>query len=124
MIVARIPHMRVLRALMPDKITAPSFTWPLLTRVGLSEATGYAPTSGTITRILHGMKKGMGRGGPHAGLLGLGHVQEVLLNIDGVTEVSYRITIAGVHAYRTFVRSGGDLPDVKDAISCTNKRQR
>lgn len=118
----RIPQARVLRALLPADPSDPPSEWPLLNRAGLGVGAGCTPTSGTITRALNGIREGSSSGDAHPGLLALGLVEEVAIDIEGRTEVNYRATLAGVAAYQAFVAQGGKLPPVKDAAHCTNDR--
>ncbi len=112
----RLPEARVLAVLQPTSPADPVTSWPLLTRARLSTSAGYTETSGTVTRALNGSHK---RG--HPGLLALGLVVEEVLDIDGVSEVNYLATAAGVAAYRAYAAAhGGEMPEVKDAATCVN----
>ena len=51
-----------------------------------------SPTN-SMNRLLHGIKEGKGK---HLGLIELGLIEEIPLDIDGVTEYNYRITRKGV----------------------------
>jgi hypothetical protein len=124
----RVPQARVLKALMPDKDVAdrPEYKcdWPTYTRATLSVMAGYTGTSGSITRALNGIRAGnRTSGAPHPGLLERGLIEELVFDIDGVLEDNYRITFAGIAAYRAHLAAnGGKLPPVKDAAFCTNDR--
>jgi hypothetical protein len=107
----RVPHERVLLALMP---TGDSTTVPRLTGVQLAGCVEYSLKSGTITRALHGIQAGSASGKSHQGLLDLGLVEEVDLN--GIK--AYQITPAG----REAVENLGGLPKPKDKGACTNHR--
>jgi hypothetical protein len=119
----RLPQARVLRALMPADPTEPPIEWPLLTRTYLCLRAGFKLTSGSITRVLNGIRPGnTTSGAPHPGLVERALVEEVVLDICGVEEVNYRITAAGIRAYEAYLARGGRLPEVKLAELCTNIR--
>ena len=121
----RIPQVRVLRALMPMNPSDNPTEWPLLTRPMLGVAAGYTPISGSITRVLNGIHEGSSSGEAHPGLIELGLVESISLEIDGVTETNYCITSKGIHKYLSFVATNSDqLPEVRDASTCTNDRYR
>lgn len=119
----RVPQARVLAALMPGPDDHP-VDWPLITRANLAVRAGYTAVSGTTNRALMGISASGSRktGDPHPGLLDLKLVVEVKIDLDGKTEINYRITPAGVEAYRAFVAAGNSIPPVKDASICTNDR--
>ena len=121
----RVPQARVLAALMPeypvDEKDPPS-EWPVVTRAQLGVKAGYTATSGTVTRALNGIREGSSSGDAHIGLLARGLMEEIILDIDGVTEVNYRITATGISAYKAHITTHGKLPEVKDATTCTNDR--
>lgn len=109
----RIPQVRVLRALAGGA---------LLSRPRLGEAAGYTAISGTITRALNGLREGSSSGPAHPGLLALGYVAEVRLELDGgVTETAYRITPAGRDA---LAAADADVPPPRDKKSCINDRYK
>ena len=83
----RIPQARVLRTLMPQ---SGSKSLPVLTRVQLAKNAGFSPTSGTINRVLHGIRKGSSSGHPHKGLLDLGLLETTERDIFGIVEKSLR----------------------------------
>ena len=121
----RTPQARVLAALVPAYLDDPVSEWPLVTRAQLAVRAGYTAISGTVTRALNGVRAGSSSGEPHPGLLALGMIEEVALDIDGRIETNYRTTHLGVAAYRRYVESnGGELPKVRDAAICTNDRYR
>jgi len=117
----RTPQVRVLAVLMPDDHTLPLSEWRVVTSKQLGIRAGYSGTSGSITRALNGLREGSSSGKAHPGLLVLGLVEEVILDIDGVSETNYRITAAGVRAYQSHATKG-KLPTVKDAAKSTNRR--
>lgn len=119
----RIPQARLLRALMPADPSAPRVEWPLLDRALLGVQAGYTAISGSVSRALAGIHAGNKTSGPaHPGVLQLGLVEELRLDVDGLVEVNYRITEAGVRAYRSFLAGGGALPPNKPTELCVNKR--
>ena len=124
----RVPQARVLRALMPaDQDIDFPIDWPLLRRDVLAIQAGYTGTSGGITRIMNGIREGNTTSGkPHLGLLALGLVEKIVLEVaDGMWETNYRITEAGIAAYQAHVAiHGEELQPVKDAALCVNNRYR
>ncbi len=122
--VLRTPQARVLAALQPTDLTDPVSEWPLVTRAQLGIRAGYTAISGTVTRALNGIREGSSSGDPHKGLLALGLVEEVVLDVEGVMETDYRATPAGVVAYQAHLAATGTLPQVKDAALCVNDRYR
>lgn len=121
----RTPQARVLAALMPNDTTEPVSEWPLITRAQLGINAGYTALSGTITRVLNGVREGSSSGDPHPGLLARGMIEEVVLDIDGVKEVNYRTTAAGIRAYQAHVAiHGKQLPNVRDKKACVNDRYK
>ena len=120
----RTPQARVMAALVSKYPDDPADEWPLLTRPRLAVRAGYTAISGTVTRALNGIRAGSSSGDPHPGLLALGYVEEVPVDVDGVTETNYRATAAGVRAYWAYLASGGKLPPVRDAAVCTNDRYK
>lgn len=89
----RTPQARVLSALAAEGL-------PALTRQEMAESAGFSPLSGTVWRALNGLPEGSSSGDAHAGLLRMGMVVELTLDIDGIKEVRYRITLAGLDALR------------------------
>lgn len=121
----RTPQARVLAALMPTYLDDPVSEWPLVTRTQLLIRAEYSPTSGIINRALGGIGKGSSSGHPHPGLLALGYVEEVPVNVDGLSEANYRATPAGIQAYRQYlVDNGGALPKHRAGELCTNNRYK
>lgn len=118
----RAPQARVLAALMPEFPDDPVAEWPLATRAVLGIRAGYTAISGTVTRALNGIRPGSSSGDPHLGLLSRGLVEEVVLEIEGVKELNYRITATGIVACQKYMKIHGTLPVIKDAATCTNKR--
>lgn len=122
--VLRIPQSRVLAALVPQDTSWPVSEWPLLNRANLSVNAGYTAISGTMTRALNGIREGSSSGDAHPGLLTLGYIEEVVLDIEGVKEVNYRATPTGVLAYLEWVAVNGGVPQVKDRATCINDRYK
>jgi hypothetical protein len=121
--ILRLQQARVLRVLMPDDPASYWTEWPVFTRAWLCRRAGFKITSGSITRVLNGIRPGnRTSGAPHPGLVERGLVEVVPLDIDGLVEVNYRITAAGIRAYQAYLAAGGTLPAVKDAALCTNGR--
>lgn len=119
----RTPQVRVLAALMPEDPSARRFRWPLLTRAKLGVGAGYTAISGSVTRALDGIRPGSSSGAAHLGLLALGHVEVLILDIDGVKEINYRITASGIAAYRRWLAENGGIPPVRNAETCTNTKR-
>ena len=110
---------------MPAYPTDPPFEWPLLTRTALAVQSGYTAISGSITRALNGIHENSSSGDFHLGLLALGFVEEVTLDIDNLAETNYRITANGIRVFQQYVAANGNkLPKVKDAANCVNNRYR
>jgi hypothetical protein len=121
----RTPQARVLAALMPVDPSDPQSEWPLLTRARLAVRAGYTAISGTVTRALNGIHEGSSSGDAHPGLLRRGLVVEEQVDVDGISEINYRATVAGVREYLAHIEAhGGKLPVVKDASTCTNDRYK
>ncbi len=120
--ILRVPQARILRALMPDDPSGPRSNWPTLTRPVLAQLAGYTPISGSVTRALVGIREGSSSGDPHLGVVQLELVRVMELNMDGVTEINYRITPLGIAALHQFLASGGKLPPVRDPSVHTNNR--
>ena len=47
-----------------------------------------------MNRILHGIKSGNSK---HSGLIEMGLIEVLVLDIDGVVEYNYRVTAKGIH---------------------------
>ncbi len=122
----RVPQARILQALLPVSEDDCVEEWPLLVRAVMARRAGYSPISGSVTRALMGVKEGsssMKSGKGMKGLMALGLIETVELDIMGVKETNYRITPLGVKAYEQFVRSGAKIKPVSgDASAHTNKR--
>lgn len=119
----RVPQARILSALMPQYPGQPPFDWPICTRAGLLKHAGYEPTSGVVNRALGGILS-LKSGKPHLGMLALKLIEEVVLDIEGVSETNYRTTVAGIDAYRAYIAQVGALPPLRDKKACTNNRYK
>ncbi len=121
----RTPQARILQALMPTDLSLPLSEWPLLTRVIMNVRAGYTATSGMVNRVLGGVPEGSSSGDPHKGILELEYVEKELVSIDGVIEINYRITAAGILAYKEYLAArGGKMPAYKDKSICVNDRYK
>ena len=127
----RVPQARVLNALLPANPSYPTSEWPLLTRKMLNVAVGYSPISTGVTRPLYGVSEGSSTAHPHKGLLALGLVEVVQVDVQGAVEDNYRITKLGIVALGKFLVEGGKLlptrdrgKGVIDTSSYTNKRYK
>jgi hypothetical protein len=116
----KVPQARVLAALCPEAGVddPPLGTVP---RAALAEAAGILPTTGTINRVLNGIPDGSSSGASHPGLVETGLIERVELDLDGRATDSYRITRAGIAAVRAWLATN-ELPPLRDAESCTNRR--
>lgn len=120
----RTPQARVLAALYPEYPEDPPSEWPLVSRGQLNIRAGYTVTSGTVTRALNGVRDGSKSCTPHLGLIARGLVTEEVLDIDGVSETNYRITLTGIRAYQTYKLKHGTPPEVKDPSTYINDRYK
>lgn len=118
----RTPQARVLQALMPIDLTEPPHEWPILRRGEMAVRAGYTAISGTITRVLNGIKAGSSSGDPHQGLLELGYIDIIKIDVDGISEVYYRINPVGASVYINYTAINRQLPPLKDRTACTNIR--
>lgn len=106
----------VLKALMPKDATQPAWEWPMWNRAQLGKRAGFTAVSGSLTRVLNGIKlsnwtsaveRGVQPSGkPHPGLLARGFITEVTVELDSRNETNYQATPAGVRAYEAHVASG------------------
>lgn len=110
----RPSHANVLAVLMPppEHLGDPTL-WPLwcrtqlVARVRKADGGQYAQ----MTRILNGIKPGAAGGEePHPGMVELGLVEEVILDIEGAREYHYQITAKGIAAYQKHLERGVDIP--------------
>jgi hypothetical protein len=109
---------------MPSNTEDPKREWPRGSSGDIAHHIGYTRTSGTVTRALYGLRAGSG-GKAHPGLISLGLIKEVPIDTCGLIETYYRITPAGIRAYRVYLDANdGVLPPVKGAAKSTNRRYR
>lgn len=120
----RIPQLRVLQALLPFDLTLDQTEWPIYTKIVLAVKSGYSPISGSITRALLGIKERSSSGNHHKGLIPLGLIEEVKLDIDGREEINYRLTKEGAIVILQFIFKGGKLPSNRNPESHTNNRYK
>lgn len=118
----RTPQARALSVLMPDDQSLPESEWSAFGKAQLQERMGLTPLSGTLTRVLNGIREGSSSGDPHPGLLARGLVVEIPIDVEGVSLVLYQITRAGVEAYEKHVREHGKLPTMRSREASTNLR--
>lgn len=119
----KIPQARILSSLMPTHPDYPPSEWPLITRSQLCIRAGYTTISGTVTRVLNGIRPGnTTTGTPHPGLIERGMIEVVMVDVEGLKEKNYRITRLGIRAFQNFIISGRKMPKVKDASAHTNDR--
>lgn len=117
------PQARVLAALMPETPDQHSIDWPTINRAQLAVRAGYTAVSGTVTRALNGVHSTSSVNRPHLGLIDRGLIEQDTIDIEGRIEVCYRVTTAGVAAYREYlVATGGALPKARDRAKCVNDR--
>lgn len=119
----KTPQARVLAALAPVDPSYPVIDWPTVNRAQLGVRAGYTALSGSITRALNGIAAGSSSGNAYPGLLARGMIEEVVLDIEGTSEVNYRATALGIRAYQAYIKANSKLPEVKDASLCANLHQ-
>lgn len=114
----KIPQVRVLRCFTSGR--------PLLNRAKIAERAGFSELSGTVTRVLNGLREGSSSGAAHPGLLTLGYIERIDLEVEeGVTETCYRITDAGVRALAAWEKENRDEQiNVRDKASSINHRYK
>ena len=122
----KVPQARVLRALMPSDPSDPPSEWPMLTRAMLGVRAGYTAISGSITRVLSGIRASNKTSGePHPGVIDLGLVTVVELDIEGRIEDNYQITPAGIEAFEQYIAANGDkLPPLRPREACINNKYK
>lgn len=106
----RVPQLRVLQVLSQGGA---------MSRQRICQLVGFSDTSGTMSYMLHGKKVSKANPIPFPGLLELGMLCRDELDIDGVSEIVYRITKKGREA---LAEQGGELPELRDKSLCTNRR--
>jgi len=115
----KVPQVRILKALAPKGGKSPA-----LTRDKLREKAGYSAISGTINRVLNGIPEGSSSGNPHPGLLALGLIKRVELDVDGKLESAYQITAKGIKALESYIEENGKTLKGRDKSACINQRYR
>lgn len=111
----KIPQARILAVL------ANGIPPPALTRPKLAVRAGFSPISGSVTRVLNGIREGSSSGAAHPGLIELGLIATEVIDVDGVEEQVYSITDAGRAALACWL-DFNDLPKMRDSVASTNKR--
>ena len=114
----RIPQIRVLIAL---KGTDENGIVKALSRIKICEECGFTLTSGTVTRVMRGLPGGTSSGPAFLGLLELGLVNVVLIDVDGITEQCYQITLLGRRVIECYSEN---LPAMRSREASTNDRYR
>jgi len=118
----RVPQARVLKVLMPSDTADHWVEWPTLTRHALAVKAGFNPISGTLNRVLNGIREGSSSGDAHPGIVERGLVKVVPMEVnEGVWENSYRITAAGIRELQRYLAQH-KIPKRKDKASCVNDR--
>lgn len=114
----KIPQVRVLQCFTSGR--------PLLNRAKIAERAGFSELSGTVTRVLNGLREGSSSGAAHPGLLTLGYIERIDLEVEeGVTETCYRITDAGARALAAWdAERGGKSVTMRDKTSSINHRYK
>lgn len=118
----RTPQLRVLNALRPKNPDSAPINWPIMGRAIIARRAGYTEVSGSVTRALNGIPEGSSSGDTHPGLIELGMVIPFVVDLDGVEEPNFQITLLGLQALEDYLRAGGSLPPVRNASICTNHR--
>lgn len=77
-------------------------------------ATHVGCTSSNISHALCGIPRS---NSPYPGLLGLGLLEKVALDVSGVTEINYRITVSGIQAYLDYIATHKELPPLRSRES-------
>lgn len=92
---SKTPQLCVLTALMPTHPKHHPIDWPVLNRAALRVACGLSPKN-TMNRLINGDSSGKGA----RGLISAGLIEAVPIDVDGLVEMNYRITTAGIEEYR------------------------
>lgn len=107
-------QIRVLRALAAEEGKA-------LSRPDLCKAIGWNEKSGTLNKALRGVPPTVKTDRPYPGLLGMGLVVKLELDVDGFKEVMYKLTDEGVEEEK---QHQGELKPMRDKGISTNNRYR
>jgi hypothetical protein len=113
----RLPQIRVLQVLA-------ECPQAFRTVARIAERAGISPKSATTGQALRGVRPGSKYVKPRPGLVDLGLVERVVLDIDGLEEIDYRITPAGLAAMAEIEQSGRPIPPLRDKSLCVNQRYR
>jgi hypothetical protein len=108
----RLPQLKVLAALGSSS----------LRREDLAAKAKFRPKTGTINAALHGVKEGSSTGSPRPGLLEMGMVDRIELDIDGLVELRYVATDKGKAALARWLDEHGPLPVGRDKDASVNRR--
>lgn len=108
----RLPQLRVLEVL--SRGGAP-------TREMVRDECGFSPISGTLTTALNGIRAGSSSGRAHAGLIRLGLVEDLELDVEGRKERCLVLTDAGRAALAADPRAFARKPK-RDRAASTNHR--
>ena len=112
----KVPQARVLQALSSGAC---------LTRPRIAQRAGFTELSGTVTRVINGLREGSSSGTSHLGILALGLVEREELEVDvGLTETVYRITELGREVLAAWVEENGGMPILRSRTGSTNRRYR
>lgn len=95
-----------------------------MNRLTLCDRAGFSRESGSTTRALNGIARdGTKMGSKHLGAIAMGYVEEVVLDLDGVKEVNYRITELGAEVFLHYLEVAG-LPPIRRQSDCVNNRYK
>jgi hypothetical protein len=119
----RLPQARVLAVLVPPNPSDPPSEWASVPGKVIAYRLGTSEVSDYIRRAMRGLREGSPSGTPHKGLLALGYATEYVLDIEGLDEIHYQITAAGIAAITEYLKHN-KLPPVRNASLCTNDRYR
>ena len=92
-----------------------------LSRARLNERCGFTSLSGTVTRVMRGLPGGTSSGAAMKGLIELGMVDVVQVDVDGVEEQCYRVTQLGRKVMGCYA---GKLPPLRSREVSTNNRYK
>ncbi len=118
----KVPQARVLTVLLPPPKTDP-VDYPLIHTRVIAGRLGVSAVSETIRRAFRGLKEGSASGTPHKGLLALGYAEEVVLDVDGLSELAYKITDEGIAAITEYLKHH-TLHPVRSRESSINNRYK
>lgn len=79
---------KILRVLAPTSSNQPKIDWPLYTAKLIRELAGYSPTN-SLNRLLNGQ-------GGTIGMVTLGLVEIIVLDVEGINERNFQITEKGI----------------------------